>query len=201
MKISFYCKNFCLLFLLIAPLTTFAQVPVMQKKDSLKMDSILQDFKRKESIRLDLYAKDTIKSTLFKSPILTIYSTSQIAGINGKQLQLQAIRFRHTHYIKLLLTASFVGPVQVDEKETLQLFFDDNTNISLPVIGKFIVHSSAMRLKSDLSPEYMVRKIELLSLLNKTVTSITLNYTGGSINLDIDENGAANIKNALLSVN
>jgi hypothetical protein len=200
MKIYVPAWAMALLFFLLFPLLSMAQLPHLRAGDSLKMDSMRKVIRRIDSIRVDSLRRDTTGAAVIRSRPELIYSVANTTSAGGQQLVVQVVRFRHRHYLNFKWQSAFPRQVSVGAGATLLLTFSDGGTAVLNANGAAAPISDGMRHSAELSVEYVLGRDDFDSLLNKTLTAVTLNYTGGAAVFNIGSAGAANIKKACLYV-
>jgi hypothetical protein len=185
-----YTRKYCCLMLLALPLSLQAQQSFERQKDSMK-----RAFMRKDSLRRQSVPQDTVKNVLIKSPFFVIYNTttSVISGI--QKISLQGIRFRHSHFLNLVINAGLTKPVNVSEQSKLYLALADGKNIILTISGGARSKGNGKN-SSDLKLMYNLPDSEFKRLLNGNIVSIKMEYDGGAWVFDINNAAAGNIKRA-----
>ena len=106
------------------------------------------------------------------------------------------VRFRHSHYLNLVVKAGLTKPVSVNVQDKLHLVMVDNTSIVLNSIGKGISKGSEKRNSNILRLAYNLTDDDFKSLLSKKITAIKIAYTEGEWIVNIGNDGSENIKKA-----
>jgi hypothetical protein len=185
MNILSYLRKCCCLVLLCMPQLSYAQKSIEQKVDSMK-----RAFKRMDSIRRQSGPKDTVKNILIKSPLEIIYHVQKPEVLGIKQLSVQAVRFRHSHYLNLVLSAGLAKPMMVNEQSRLYLISADNQTIILNSMGSGLSKGTEKRNTSELKLTYNLSESDFGFLLSKKIVSVRMEYAGGEWVLNIGSEGA-----------
>ncbi|MDB5089166.1 MAG: hypothetical protein JWR09_3160 [Mucilaginibacter sp.] len=189
MKIQLYARRYGCLLMLLAPLFTQAQKSMAQKRDSMK-----REFMRMDSLRRLSVPQDTVKNVLTKSPFSVIYHVSKQGAPGVQQLSLQSARFRHSHFLNILLKAGLTKPISVSEQHKLYIEFTDNKTITLYSMGRASPKGNGTRSSSNFTLVYALPDKDLELLLSKKIVSVKIDYDGGNWIININDAASENIK-------
>lgn len=173
------------LLFLFASAASFGQ----QNDIAAKMDSAKRTFFKQDSLRrsYEEHDRDTVKNILRQSHYFTIYGGEAKAGEAGvQQVDLQLVRFRHQHFINVVVRAGLSRQVTISPNSKLSFGTTDNASLTLNSGGLATAQGIAGHSCAELRMIYSLSESDFRTLTNKRVNWISIAYDGGSWDLPVN---------------